>query len=141
MLDVLRRDAELLASEGIQFPDLPLQRHQCLCRGRRGERFAPFRRRYLGGGRGIDPEAGNFLGGADRGLGFRQLELELKMKSRADIYAAESRFRSKSSSRAADSAALKSGSKTVQEIKRENEVFAPLAPSARIDPSASRRLA
>ena len=63
------------------------------------------------------------------------------MKTRTNISTAESRFRSKGSSRAADSAALKSGSKTVQEIKRENEVFAPLAPSARIDPSASRRLA
>jgi hypothetical protein len=69
------------------------------------------------------------------------LELQVKMKTRTNISATESRIRSKSSSRAADRAALKGGSKTVQEIKRENEVFAPLAPIARIDPNASRRLA
>lgn len=63
------------------------------------------------------------------------------MKSRTDIPATDSRFRSKSASRAADIAALKSGSKSALETKRENEVFAPLARSARIDPGASERLA
>jgi len=47
----------------------------------------------------------------------------------------------KGSSRAADSAAIKQGLKTVRDVKRENEVFAPLAGRARIDLSASRRLA
>lgn len=63
------------------------------------------------------------------------------LKAQANIPSADARFRSKSSSRAADSDALKRGLKTAREIKRENEVFAPLAQGARIDLSASRRLA
>lgn len=63
------------------------------------------------------------------------------MKAQPNISAADSRFQAKSASRAADRAALKNGSKSAGEIKRENEVFAPLARSARIDPGASRRLA
>lgn len=43
MLDVLRRDAELLASEGIQAPDLPPKGTSAFFRGRRGKRFPPSR--------------------------------------------------------------------------------------------------
>lgn len=63
------------------------------------------------------------------------------MKSQINISVADSRFQAKSASRAADKAALENGSKTAREIKRENEVFAPLARTARIDPGASQRLA
>lgn len=66
---------------------------------------------------------------------------EGRSKARTNMSAAGSRSRSKGASRAADSAALRQRLKTVGEIKRENEVFAPLAGSARIDLSASRRLA
>jgi hypothetical protein len=66
---------------------------------------------------------------------------EGRSKARTNMPAAESRSRSKSSSRAADGAALTQGLKTVRDVKRENEVLAPLAKSARIDLSASRRLA
>ncbi len=83
----------------------------------------------------------NFRRDADGCLGFRPLNRSWRMKARTDISAADSRFRSKSASRAADSAALESGSKSPGEIKRENEVFAPLARSARVDPGASQRLA
>jgi hypothetical protein len=52
-----------------------------------------------------------------------------------------SRVYAKQASRAADEHALASGQKSVSQLKRENEVFASFAPSARIDLSASRRLA
>lgn len=49
--------------------------------------------------------------------------------------------RSKRASRAANQDALASGIKTAAQLKRENEVFASFASSARIDLRASRRLA
>jgi len=53
----------------------------------------------------------------------------------------EARSQAKRLSRAADSAAIKQGLKTVEDVKRENEILAPFASSARIDLNASRRLA
>jgi hypothetical protein len=55
--------------------------------------------------------------------------------------APESRSLAKSASRAADRAAVAEGRRSVSGVKRENEVFASLAVGARIDLSASRRLA
>ena len=54
----------------------------------------------------------------------------------------DSRIRSaeKQRSRLADGRALASGQKSVAQLKRENEVFAPLAREARVDFSASRSL-
>jgi hypothetical protein len=43
-------------------------------------------------------------------------------------------------SRLMDSRALASGQKSVAQLKRENEAFAPLAREARVDFSASRSL-
>lgn len=63
------------------------------------------------------------------------------MKTRTDISLTDSRSREKGSSRAADNAAVERGLKTKRDVKRENEILAPFAASARIDPNASRRLA
>ena len=63
------------------------------------------------------------------------------MTARIDSSAVDSRPRSKRASRVADNRALQSGAKSALDIKRENEVLAPLARSARIDLGASRRLA
>lgn len=49
------------------------------------------------------------------------------MQSRTKRYDPRARARAKQASRAADERALASGEKTVAELKRENEVFAPLA--------------
>lgn len=46
----------------------------------------------------------------------------------------------KQRSRRSDERAISSGRKSVAELKRENEVFAPLAPDARIELAASRSL-
>lgn len=46
----------------------------------------------------------------------------------------------KQRARMADERALSSGRKSVAQLKRENEVLAPLAEGARIDLSASRSL-
>jgi hypothetical protein len=43
-------------------------------------------------------------------------------------------------SRAADEVAISSGRKSIAQLKRENEVLAPLARDARIDLSAARCL-
>lgn len=63
------------------------------------------------------------------------------MKARTDISLTDSRSRAKRSSRAADGTAVKRGLKTTRDVKRENEILAPFAAGARIDPNASRRLA
>jgi hypothetical protein len=46
----------------------------------------------------------------------------------------------KQRSRRFDESAISSGSKSIAQLKRENEAFAPLAADARIDLSASRSL-
>lgn len=52
----------------------------------------------------------------------------------------DSRARTKQASRAADERLMASGGKSVARVKRENEVFAPLARAARIDLTSSRSL-
>jgi hypothetical protein len=47
----------------------------------------------------------------------------------------------KQRSRRSDERAISDGSKSVAQLKRENEAFAPLAPDARIEFAASRSLA
>ncbi len=51
-----------------------------------------------------------------------------------------SRARAKQAARAADERQMASGEKSVAQLKRENEVFAPLARSAQVNLSASRSL-
>jgi hypothetical protein len=63
------------------------------------------------------------------------------LKARTDISLTDSRSRAKGFSRLADSAAVEQGLKTRRDVKRENEILAPFAAGARIDPNASRRLA
>ena len=53
---------------------------------------------------------------------------------------ARERLCAKRAQRAADTDALASGLRTISEMKRDNEVFAPFAIGARIDLGASRRL-
>lgn len=50
------------------------------------------------------------------------------------------RAREKQASRIADELDLSSGRKSAEDLRRENEHFAPLARSARVDLSASRSL-
>ncbi len=50
------------------------------------------------------------------------------------------RAREKQASRIADERDLSSGHKSAEDLRRENEHFAPLARSARVDLSASRPL-
>jgi hypothetical protein len=52
----------------------------------------------------------------------------------------QARAAEKRRSRRSDERAILSGSKSIAQLKRENEVFAPLAVSARVDLSASRSL-
>jgi hypothetical protein len=63
------------------------------------------------------------------------------MRRKDNISNADARVHSKRASRAADQRAFAAGTKTIAQLKRENEVFAPFAANARIDLSASRRLA
>lgn len=63
------------------------------------------------------------------------------MAAKAGIFDARARKAEKQLSRSADVRALASGAKDVAQLKRENEVFAPLARDARIDLAAARRLA
>jgi hypothetical protein len=51
-----------------------------------------------------------------------------------------SRARAKQAARADDERLMASGEKSVAQLKRENEAFAPLARSARVNLSASRSL-
>jgi hypothetical protein len=53
---------------------------------------------------------------------------------------ARSRARAKQEARANDERLLSSGQRSVAQMKAENEVFAPLARTARVDLSASRSL-
>jgi hypothetical protein len=52
----------------------------------------------------------------------------------------QARAADKQRSRSLDERALANGSKSVAQLKRENEAFAPLAASARVDLRASRSL-
>jgi hypothetical protein len=52
----------------------------------------------------------------------------------------EARAAEKQRSRIADERAIVGGDKSVAQLKRENEVFAPLAADARIELAASRSL-
>jgi hypothetical protein len=63
--------------------------------------------------------------------------MEMDSSARVDprVRAAE-----KQRSRRLDELAISNGSKSVAELKRENEAFAPLAPDARIELAASRSL-
>jgi hypothetical protein len=62
------------------------------------------------------------------------------MQDKVNSFDPRERAREKARSRVADERALASGQKSMADLKRENEVFAPLASSARIDLSASRSL-
>jgi hypothetical protein len=53
---------------------------------------------------------------------------------------ADERAREKQASRLADVLALSSGQKSADQLRQENEVFAPLARSARVNLAASRLL-
>ncbi|MBA2451474.1 MAG: hypothetical protein H0V51_25945 [Chloroflexi bacterium] len=63
------------------------------------------------------------------------------MKSKELHIDPRARARAKQASRAADERMLATGEKSVAQLKRENEVFAPFARSAKIDLTSSRRLA
>jgi hypothetical protein len=62
------------------------------------------------------------------------------MKPRNDRLDVSARARAKDASRLADARALSSGQKSAGQLRRENEVFASLAQSARVNFSASRSL-
>lgn len=62
------------------------------------------------------------------------------MKRREASFQARERAVEKQRSRRADERAISSGGKSVAQLKRENEVFAPLAADARIELAASRSL-
>lgn len=66
---------------------------------------------------------------------------EFIMSRLTESHTPESRSLAKSASRATDRAAIAEGLRAVSEVKKENEVFASFAVGARIDLSASRRLA
>ena len=63
------------------------------------------------------------------------------MPSPSSHFDSQVRAAEKRQSRLADAQALASGLKSVAQLKRENEVFSPLAREARLDLSASRLLA
>ncbi len=62
------------------------------------------------------------------------------MKRHGESFQPRLRAAEKQRSRAADERAISGGGKSVAQLKRENEVFAPLADDARIDLAASRSL-
>jgi len=62
------------------------------------------------------------------------------MSQRVDNFDAVSRARAKQASRRADEGRLGSSKVSVAQLKRENEVFGPVARSARVDLGASRSL-
>jgi hypothetical protein len=62
------------------------------------------------------------------------------MKRRGASSQAPARATEKQRSRLADERAISGGGKSVAQLKRENEVFAPLAADARIELAASRSL-
>lgn len=63
-----------------------------------------------------------------------------KPETRGGAGGTRTRIRAKQAARAADERALVSGAKSVAQLKRENEVFASMARSARVDLTASRSL-
>lgn len=62
------------------------------------------------------------------------------MQANGASFHPQARAAEKRRARVADERALSSGHKSVAQLKRENEVLAPLATGARIDLSASRSL-
>jgi hypothetical protein len=64
----------------------------------------------------------------------------IRMKRRGTSFKAQARAAKKQRSRIADERAIFGGGKSVAQLKRENEVFAPLAVDARIELAASRSL-
>lgn len=62
------------------------------------------------------------------------------MQPRIDRLDVAARARAKEASRLADARVMSSGQKSASQLRRENEVFAPLAVAARVNFSASRRL-
>jgi len=63
----------------------------------------------------------------------------MRAKNAASM-AAQARAVEKQRSRRLDERAISSGAKSVAQLKRENEVFAPLAADARVELAASRSL-
>jgi hypothetical protein len=63
------------------------------------------------------------------------------MQMQINSFDAEQRARAKQASRVVDAQALASGRKSASQLRRENEVFGPLAPQARVNLAASRSLA
>jgi hypothetical protein len=68
------------------------------------------------------------------------ISIQDAMHSRSQSYDPKVRAAIKRQSRAADERALSGGQKSAAQLKRENEVFAPLAQAAQVDLSASRSL-
>lgn len=64
----------------------------------------------------------------------------IAMQPRIDRFDVAARARAKEASRRADAHAVSSGQKSASQLRRENEVFAPLVVGARVNFSASRRL-
>jgi len=62
------------------------------------------------------------------------------MRAKSESLDPRARAAAKQRSRDADERALASGRKSVAQLKRENEVFAPLAREARVDFTAARSL-
>lgn len=62
------------------------------------------------------------------------------MQSKDDRFDPRVRAQEKQASRVADERDLNSGRKSAEELRRENELFAPFAGSVRIDLAASRSL-
>lgn len=69
-----------------------------------------------------------------------QATICLQMKPQGASFQSRARAAAKQRSRVADEHAVSSGDKSVARLKRENEVFAPLAADARIELAASRSL-
>jgi hypothetical protein len=69
-----------------------------------------------------------------------QATICVRMKRRETSFQARARAAEKQRSRRLDERAIFGGDKSVAQLKRENEVFAPLATAARVDLAASRSL-
>jgi hypothetical protein len=64
----------------------------------------------------------------------------MQARNAATLEDPRARAAEKQRARLADERAVSSGGKSVAQLKRENEVFAPLAADARIELAASRSL-
>jgi len=93
---------------------------------------------------------GAFLAEAERALPaelyeqvrrvYRASGMEAVMQSEGDRFDLGLRTREKQVSRAADERDLRSGRKSPEQLRQENELFAAVAGSARVDLAASRSL-